>query len=120
MKKTMVALAMLMSVGTLTAVAQGGGGNFQQRPIEERVKTVMEKLAPLNLDKNQSMQTDSIFTEFYKASDKTMEEMRASGSFDREAMMTKRKELSDARDEKLKKVFNADQFKKFKDELEAT
>ena len=116
----MVALALLMSVGTLTAVAQGGGGNFQQRPIEERVKTVIEKLAPLNLDKTQTASTDSIFTDFYKASDKTMEDMRASGSFDREAMMAKRKELSDARDEKLKKVFTADQYKKFKDELEAT
>ena len=46
--------------------------------------------------------------------------MRASGSFDRDAMMAKRKELSDARDEKLKKIFTADQFKKFKEEVEAT
>ncbi len=119
MKKAIVALLMIMTVGTLSVMAQGGG-NFQQRPIEERVKTVIEKLALLNLDKNQSALTDSVFTEFYKATDKSMEEMRASGSFDRETMMAKRKEFSEARDEKLKKVFTSDQFKKFKDELEAT
>ena len=120
MKKTMVALVLLMTIGAFSAQAQGGGGNFQPRPIEERVKGVIEKLAPLHLDQNQTAQTDSVFTEFYKASDKAMEDMRASGSFDRDAMMAKRKELSDARDEKLKKIFTADQFKKFKEEVEAT
>ncbi len=47
-----------------------------------------------------------------------MEEMRASGSTDRDAMMVKRKELSDARDIKLKAIFSADQMKKWKEEIE--
>jgi periplasmic protein CpxP/Spy len=117
MKKALLSLFLVACVGGFSAIAQGG---FQQRPIEERVKNVMEKLAPLNLDKTQTAETDSIFTNYYKAADKAIEDMRSSGSFDRDVMMAKRKELSDARDEKLKKTWNADQFKKFKDEIEAT
>lgn len=120
MKKTMVALMLAITISGISALAQGGGGGFQQRPVEERVKNVLEKLAPLNLDKSQSDKTDTIFTEYYKAMDKAIADMRASGSFDREAMTKKREELGDARDEKLKKLWTADQFKKFKDEIEAT
>ena len=47
-------------------------------------------------------------------------EMRASGSVDRDAMMAKRKEQSDARDLKLKAIFTEDQMKKWKDEIEPT
>lgn len=119
MKKSLVALVVLLTVGSISTFAQGGG-NFQPRPIEERVKAVIEKLAPLNLDKTQTAAADTIFTDFYKASDKAMEEMRASGTMDREAFMAKRKELSDARDKKLEKAWTADQYKKFKDEIEAT
>jgi hypothetical protein len=49
-----------------------------------------------------------------------MDEMRASGSVDRDAMMAKRKEQSDARDVKLKAIFSADQMKKWKEEIEPT
>ena len=44
--------------------------------------------------------------------------MRASGSMDREATMSERKELSDARDAKLKAIFTEEQMKKWVDEVE--
>ena len=39
---------------------------------------------------------------------------------DRDKMRAEVQKLNGERDEKLKKVFTADQFKKFKDEIEAT
>ena len=47
-----------------------------------------------------------------------MKEMRASGNMDREAMMTKRKELAEARDAKLKLIFTEEQLKKWINEIE--
>ena len=47
-----------------------------------------------------------------------MEEVRASGSMDREATISKHKELSDARDAKLKAVFTEVQMKKWVDKIE--
>lgn len=47
-----------------------------------------------------------------------MEEVRASGSMDRDATMSKRKELSDARDAKLKAIFTEEQMKKWVDKVE--
>lgn len=44
--------------------------------------------------------------------------MRPSGSMDREALSAKRKEMSDARDAKLKTVFSEEQFKKWKADIE--
>lgn len=107
---------LVLVTGSITAMAQGGG--FQRRTVEERVKNAMEKMQVLNMDKDKSDKVDSIFTGFFKAQDKAFEEMRNSGSFDRDAMMAKRKEMMDARDEKLKKVLTEDEFKKFKDEIE--
>lgn len=117
MKKSILLLLILVS-GTISALAQGGG--FQRPPLEERVKNAMEKMKPLNLDKETTAKVDTIFTDFYKAQDKAFEEMRSSGSFDREAMAAKRKEMSDARDEKLKKVLSESAYKKFKDEIESS
>lgn len=114
MKKTILLAVAVLVAGT-TIFAQGG---FQRRTVEERVKDVMEKMKVLNLEKDASTKVDTIFTDFYKAQDKAFEDMRNSGGFDRDAMMAKRKELADARDEKLKKVLSDDQFKKFKDEIE--
>ena len=75
-------------------------------------------MAPLNLDTDSKAKTEVIFTDFYKAQQVAMEEMRASGSFDREAFGAKRKELSEARDKKLKEVFTESQMKQWKDEIE--
>jgi len=115
MKKTILMMLVLIT-GSIAAMAQGGG--FQRRTVEERVKDVMDKMSPLKLDKDKTAMVDSIFTDFYKTQDKAMEEARSSGSFDRDAMQAKRREMMEARDAKLKKVLTEEEFKKFKDDIE--
>ncbi len=117
MKAKMSLLAILLVTFTSISFAQGGG--FQMPSPEERTKTTMEKLADLKLDKDQSAKTETIFTDFYKGQAKRMEEMRSGGG-DRDAMRAEFEKMTNERDEKLKKVFSADQFKKFKDEIEPT
>ena len=115
MKKQLVLLVLVAMFSITTVNAQGGG---QRQTPEERTKATIEKMAPLNLDTDSKAKTEVIFTDFYKAQQVAMEEMRASGSFDREAFGAKRKELSEARDKKLKEVFTESQMKQWKDEIE--
>ncbi|CAN5488542.1 hypothetical protein BH11BAC3_BH11BAC3_24450 [soil metagenome] len=114
MKKQLLFVVFAAILGFGSANAQGG----QRATPEERTKTAMEKIAVLNLEADAKAKTEVIIGDFYKSQQKSMEEMRASGSMDREAMMAKLKELSEARDGKLKEVFTADQFKKWQDEVE--
>ena len=116
MKKQFLVMMAFMFMAFNAANAQGGG--MQRQTPEERTKTTMEKLAPLQLSEEQTTKTTAVFLDSYNTQQKAMEEMRASGSFDREAFQAKRKEWNDARDVKLKEIFTADQFKKFKDEIE--
>ncbi|MET0243471.1 MAG: hypothetical protein ABW174_08380 [Flavitalea sp.] len=119
MKSKLSFLAILMFVVTSISYAQGGG--FQMPSPEERTKSVMEKLVDLKLDKDQTAKTDSIFSNFYKAQQKRMEEMRAGGGqVDRDAMRAEMEKSTNDRDDKLKKVWTAEQFKKFKDDIEPT
>jgi hypothetical protein len=114
--KKQIALLLTTALLSFTAVnAQGGG---QRMTPEERTKATMEKLGPLNLTPEVTKKTEVIFTDYNNTWQKTMEDMRASGSVDRDAMMAKRKEQSDARDLKLKAIFTEDQMKKWKDEIE--
>jgi hypothetical protein len=46
--------------------------------------------------------------------------MRAGGQVDREAMRAEMEKMNTDRDDKLKAVFTAEQFKKFKDVIEPT
>ncbi len=116
MKKQFLLLAAVLFMGFGVAKAQGGG--MQRQTPEERTKATMEKLAPLQLTAEQTTKTTAIFSDSYNTQQKAMEEMRASGSFDREAFMAKRKEWDAARDVQLKAVFTADQFKKWQEEIE--
>ena len=117
--KKQIALLLTTALLSFTAVnAQGGGG--QRQTPEERTKATMEKLGPLSLSPEVTKKTEAIFAEYNTTWHKTMDEMRASGSVDRDAMMAKRKEQSDARDLKLKAIFTEDQMKKWKDEIEPT
>ena len=122
MKKKLVLLTSfaLMAVFAVNAQQGGGGGGMMRMSVPERVKMVMDKLADFKLDKDKSALTDSAFTTFYKGQQKMMEDMRASGQMDRDKMMEGRKKLADERDDKLKKIFTDDQFKKWKDEIEPT
>ena len=115
MKKNLIVMAIAGIISIASVNAQDG--RMRQTP-EERTKAVMEKLADLKLSKENTLKTDSVFLEFFTAQQKAMEDMRAGGTFDREAMGAKRKELSDARDGKLKLIFTQDQMKKWKDEIE--
>ncbi len=115
MKKQLLLFVFAAVVGISSVTAQGGG---QRQTPEERTATAMGKITVLNLDAEAKTKTEVIIGDFYKAQQKAMEEMRASGSMDREAMMAKRKELSDARDIKLKAVFSAEQLKKWQEEIE--
>ena len=110
-------LAILMLAGTMATFAQGGmGGGMQQRTPEERSKRVVDTLTTVfKLDATAAGSVQTAFMDYYKASDKMRQDMQAGGGApDRSAF----EKLTTDRDEKLKKVMSADQFKKFKDEIE--
>lgn len=97
-------IACLLLLCAFSGFAQGG----QRRTVEERVKMTMDSLT-VNLKLNAAQVTgaDSIFAGFYKE----MDALRESGTRpDRSVMESKMSE----RDEKLKKVFTADQFTQYK------
>jgi periplasmic protein CpxP/Spy len=119
MKKKMLLFSAFALLGCFAVNAQGGG--MQRMTVPERVKVVMDKLADFKLDKDKTALTDSAFTSFYTGQQKMMEDMRAGGGQpDRDKMMEGRKKLVDERDDKLKKIFTDEQFKKWKDEIEPT
>jgi periplasmic protein CpxP/Spy len=111
--KKLVFVLFMMVAGAAVVNAQGP----QRRTVEERVKMAMEKLTPaLSLDQAQASRTDSVFTNYYKGMDKLRESMQPGTPPDRSVF----EKLTTDRDEQLKKIFNAEQFQKFKNEVEAT
>ena len=111
MKKQILFVLFMLFAGTAVVNAQGP----QRRTVEERVKMTMEKVTPaLALDKAQESRTDSVFTTYYKDMDKLRESMQPGTPPDRSVF----EKLVTERDEKLKGILTADQFKKFKDEVE--
>jgi protein CpxP len=118
MKKKFVLFLTIALAGVITVNAQGGGQG-RGRSTEERVKQVMDKFADFKLDKAKSDQVDSTFSQYFRAQGKVREEMMAGGGqVDRQAMQAKMQPLMTERDDKLKKILDADQFKKWKDEIE--
>lgn len=105
----------LLLMATTTMFAQGGG---QRMTVPERVKATMDKITPpLALNDTQVTSTTTVFTDFYTAQNKMREDARASGVRpDRSAFQ----KMADDRDAKLKDIFTADQYTKFKNEVEAT
>ena len=117
--KKQILLAAIADLFSFTAVNAQGGGNFQRRTPEERLKPVHDKIdSAFKLDAAKLKQVDEIFLNAFKESDKKMQELMAGGQPDREAMMAARKEINDARDVKLKEVLTEAQMKTWKDELE--
>ena len=115
MKKTILIIAIAL-FGVVGVRAQGPG---PQRSPEERAKETIERLADLQLDKDQAEKATAVFKEFYEARQKMTEEMRAGGNPpDREQMREKTEKMNADRDEKLKKIFNEQQYKKWKEEIE--
>ncbi|MEO9210908.1 MAG: hypothetical protein ABI208_07410 [Ginsengibacter sp.] len=112
--KTKIALFFALIVMT-TASAFAQNSPQMRRTVEERVKSVMEKLStPLMLTPVQVQKTDSVFTSFYKAQDKMGENMMASGERPDRSVFEK---LTSNRDEALKTFFTKDQYTKYINEI---
>jgi periplasmic protein CpxP/Spy len=122
MKQKMLLLAALGLLSFFAMNAQqGGGGGMMRMSIPDRVKSVMDKLADFKLDKDKTALTDSAFTNYYTAAQKMRQDaMAGGGQPDRDAMRDKMQKLMGERDDKLKKIFTDDQYKKWKDEIEPT
>jgi periplasmic protein CpxP/Spy len=121
--KKQILVAAVAALFSITAVnAQGGGGNFQRKTPEERLKPIHDKLdSAFKLDAAKLKQVDEIFLNSFKESDKKMEELRAGGGqMDRDAMMAARQKMTDERNAKLKEVLTADQMKIWIDQIEPT
>jgi periplasmic protein CpxP/Spy len=118
MKKQILLLAAAV-ITSFAAMAQGGG-NFQRRTPEERLKPIHEKIdSAFKLDAAKLKQVDEIFLNSFKESDKKMEEMRAGGGqMDRDAWQAARQKMTEERDTKLKAVLTEEQMKIFKDQIE--
>jgi hypothetical protein len=112
MKTKITMLIALILIATTGIFAQG----MQRRTVPERVKATMDKITPaLNLDASQQSRTDSAFTDYYTAQMKMFQDARASGNRPDRSEFEK---LSADRDAKLKVIFTADQYTKFKNEVE--
>ena len=111
--KISMLIALLFAI-TIGANAQQG---MQRRTVEERVKAAMDKITDsLQLNQDQQQKTSAVFTDFYTAQDKMREDARASGNRPDRSEFEK---MMNDRDEKLKAIFTDDQYKKFKDDVEA-
>ena len=124
MKKTIIALAVVMLAGTASSFAQGGGG-FQMPTPEERVKRVhMKADSAFKLDEAKMKEMDAAYLDYYKAQDKVREEVMASAGGDRDAMRAamqeKMKPLTEALDAKLKTILGDEKFKTWKEQVEPT
>src|SRR6478752_1069368 len=117
MKKQLLLIAFAAAI-SITSVNAQGGGNFQRRTPEERVKMVHEKLdSAFKLDAATMAKTDEVFLNFYKDSDKKMDEIRSAGGA-REEMMAARTKLVEERDAKLKGILTEGQMKIWKEQIE--
>ncbi|MCW3119705.1 MAG: hypothetical protein JWM28_3787 [Chitinophagaceae bacterium] len=115
MKTKLLLVLALLIAGTLVTNAQGGG---PRHTVEERTKAAMDKLAEFKLDKDKSDQADSVFAQYYRMQDAKRQEMMSGGSPDRDKMRSEMQKMAADRDDKLKKIFTEEQFKKWKDEIE--
>ena len=124
MKKTIIALAVVMVAGIAPSFAQGGGG-FQMPTPEERVKRVHFKAdSAFKLDEAKMKDMDAAYLDYYKAQDKVREEAMASAGGDRDAMRAamqeKMKPFMETLDTKVKATLGDDKFKVWKEQIEPT
>jgi len=116
MKKLFLVFSFLIT-GAVTLNAQGG---FQRRTVEENVAIAHNIIdSAFKLETTKLTLVDAELTGFYKARESKFQEWFGGGSQpDRDTRITEMKKLSDARDEKLKAIFNEEQFKKWIDVIE--
>ena len=113
MKTKITLLLSFILMATASVFAQNG----QRMSTEERVKGIMEKMAPLNLDAAQTIKTDSVFTQSYRLQGHMMDSIRATGERPDRSVFEK---VMNDREAQLKAIFTDAQYKKYKDEVEAT
>ena len=107
-------LAFIATAGSIMAQ-----GNMQQKSPSERAKETSLKLkTDLTLTIEQAAKVYQAFEDLYTAQQKAMEEMRNSGSMDREKMKETRDKLNAERDTKLKGILTGDQMKKWTNDIE--
>lgn len=117
MKKTIALFTGILLSCTLMVNAQGGGGNFPRRTVEERVQMIHQKIdSAFKLDASKMAQVDSVFANYYRSTDKLREEMMGGG--DRQAMREKMQPLLEARDKELQPILGNDNFKTWKEVIE--
>ncbi|RYD70364.1 MAG: hypothetical protein EOP53_25550 [Sphingobacteriales bacterium] len=115
MKKQFLVLVAALFITMGAAFAQGP----QRMTVDERVALAMDKIeAGLKPSETVKASVKTVIVDFYTKQQKAMEEMRASGSMDREKMMELRKKLAEERDTKLKAIFTAEQMTKWTNEIE--
>ncbi|HEU5051493.1 MAG TPA: hypothetical protein VFT78_00205 [Hanamia sp.] len=112
MNKKITMLLAFMLIATTGIFAQG----MQRMSVPDRVKMTMDKITPaLNLSADQQASTDSVFTDYYSSMMKMFQDARESGERPDRSQFQK---MMDDRDAKLKNIFTADQFTKWKNEVE--
>ena len=117
MKK--ISLMLLASLGLAVVVNAQPGSGFQRRTPEERTASIHAKLdSAFKLDAAKMTNLDTALVTLFRARDTKMQELRAGGNMDRDAMMAEMKKFSDAQDEILKAVLAADQFTIWKEKIE--
>jgi hypothetical protein len=119
--KKMSLLLLTAFAMTVTVYAQPGG-NFQRRTVEERVAIIHAKLdSAFKLETTMAANVDSVFAEYYRATDKLREEMMASGDRpDFKEMQKKMDPIVETRDDKLKKMLPEKQYETWKKDIEPT
>lgn len=114
-------LVLLVLAFSITSLVEAqGGGNFRQRTVEERVKTIHEKMdSAFKFEAAKQTKIDSAFATYYREQDKIREELRGlSERPDFETMRNKMQPALEARDKELKALLTEQEFKKWKEEIE--
>src|SRR5690349_13044820 len=98
MKKMYLLLVAFFAI-TISALAQPGGGGFQRRTVEERVAMIHAKMdSAFKLETAKAAAVDSVFAEYYRATDKMREDIMSSGVRpSREEMQEKMHPITEAR-----------------------
>lgn len=125
--KKQIFFAIIAATLSFTFANAQGGGRFQRRTVEERVKATHNFLdSAFNREVSTAnfILLDSVFAFYYRAQDKLRDDMMANSGGGRpdqaamDEMRAKMQELVKERDEKLQKIFTEAQMKKWKDEIE--
>ncbi|MCF3110116.1 hypothetical protein LL912_15140 [Niabella sp. CC-SYL272] len=99
----------------------------QKESVGEKVSAVLTKFdAAIKPDKNKRNSIETIFTDFYTAQEKLRDNIQGSSTLaqglqqDYQSVRKQNEGLFAERDNQLKKTLTADEYKKWKEEIEPT